>query len=64
MTETRLLHSARCSSCGGDASDNHFDRSLCACGVMHTCCNACGTPLDPCEYVEWEATLADGLNDD
>ena len=40
----------QCPSCGGDAGDNHFDRSLCACGSMHTCCNNCGYALDGCEY--------------
>jgi hypothetical protein len=38
----------RCAGCGGDAGENHFDRTLCACGQMHTCCNNCGRPLDEC----------------
>lgn len=56
------VHEEPCPRCGGDAGDNHFDRSLCACGSMHTCCNKCGTPLDGCEYIELEGTLADGLD--
>jgi hypothetical protein len=40
----------RCARCGGDAGDNHFDRSLCACDAMHTCCNGCGYPLDGCPF--------------
>jgi hypothetical protein len=40
----------RCPSCGGDAGDNWFDRSLCACGSMHTCCAKCGHALDGCPY--------------
>lgn len=26
----------------------HFDRSLCGCGTMHTYCNDCGEVLDGC----------------
>lgn len=31
-------------------TDNHFDRSLCACGAMHFYCNDCGEVLDDCPY--------------
>ena len=27
-----------------------FDRSLCACGVMHTYCEDCGLAVDGCDY--------------
>lgn len=46
----------KCLGCGGDASDNYFDRSLCPCehgpdwGVMHTRCRNCGTALDGCAF--------------
>ena len=53
-----------CRHCGGDAGDNHFDRSLCACGAMHTYHDSCGNPLDECECEIWEGTLADGLDDE
>lgn len=33
-------------------ADQHFDRSLCACGAMHTYCNDCGINLDECPYEE------------
>lgn len=42
-----------CPSCGmGEAGtwDTHFDRSICACGSMHTYCNECGTVVDGCPY--------------
>lgn len=42
--------SETCPGCGGDAGDNWFDRSICACGAMHTCCAKCGRALDGCEY--------------
>jgi hypothetical protein len=51
-----------CPHCGGDASRNSFDRSICACGAMHTYHDDCGLPLDDCEYTELEGTLADGLD--
>lgn len=37
-----------CPNCGGDAGNNYFDRSLCACDVMHTRCRECGFALDIC----------------
>ena len=42
----------RCWSCGGDAGDNWFDRSLCPepCGAMHTRCRECGVALDACPW--------------
>lgn len=41
---------AKCPSCGGDAGDNWFDRTLCGppCESMHTRCSNCGAALDPC----------------
>ena len=44
--------SERCPSCGGDASDNWFDRSICPepCDSMHTRCVKCGVALDGCEF--------------
>lgn len=39
-----------CDFCGSDASDNWFDRSVCPCGMMHTRCGNCGSPLDNCPY--------------
>jgi hypothetical protein len=39
----------KCPNCGGDATDNWFDRSLCPCAnVMHTRCASCGAALDSC----------------
>ena len=32
----------------------HFDRSLCACGSMHTYCNDCGAQLDACNEEQGE----------
>ena len=29
--------------------NHHFDRSICACGLMHHYCNDCGKTLEPCE---------------
>lgn len=41
----------RCPSCGGDAGDNWFDRSLCPCeDTMHTRCSNCGAALDGCSF--------------
>jgi len=37
----------------GDAcqhDNHHFDRSICACGVMHHYCDDCGKPLEPCVW--------------
>lgn len=46
------LTKERCPGCGGDASDNWFDRSRCPCepgiGTMHTRCVNCGYALDGC----------------
>ena len=54
-----------CPHCGGDASDNHFDRSLCACDAMHTCCNNCGNPLDYCPYARPVVVqIPNGMPDD
>jgi hypothetical protein len=39
---------AICPSCGGDAADNWFDRTLCTEGDMHTRCKNCGFALDGC----------------
>ena len=50
------MNRAKCPGCGGPASDNWFDRSLCACGAMHTCCSNCGQALDDCEYEAGEGT--------
>ena len=41
-----------CRHCGGDASDNSFDRSICPCGSMHTFHIPCGQPLDDCSCEE------------
>lgn len=38
----------RCPMCGGNAANNWFDRSICSCGSMHTCCCECGYELDGC----------------
>jgi hypothetical protein len=49
----------KCPGCGGDASNNYFDRSFCPCdmdedgfgvGVMHTRCAECHTALDGCDF--------------
>lgn len=56
-SEIRLEKDERwCQRCGGDASDNWFDRSLCPCDdAMHTRCRNCGAALDGCEFEESEA---------
>jgi hypothetical protein len=43
---------AACSSCGGDAGEQFFDRSLCPppCDSMHTRCANCGHALDGCRW--------------
>lgn len=50
MTDKPKLVAAICPRCGGDASDNWFDREVCAppCDSMHTRCRKCGASLDPC----------------
>lgn len=35
---------ASCVRCGAD--DWHFDRTICACGVMHDYCGECGFPSE------------------
>ncbi len=39
----------KCPKCGGLASDNYFDRSVCPdpCNSTHTRCKACGKALSP-----------------
>lgn len=53
----RERHRAECCpQCGGDASDNWFDRSLCPCDdIMHTRCRNCGAALDSCSFDTDEA---------
>lgn len=44
-------------------ASTHFDRSLCACGVMHTYCDDCGAVVDGCsldEYAGDVGSKADG----
>lgn len=37
--------------------DTVFDRTLCACGVMHTRCHECGHPVEECDA--WTGTVPD-----
>lgn len=51
MADRVAANEDRCPSCGGDAGDNWFDRSLCPCDdIMHTRCSNCGAALDGCEF--------------
>lgn len=34
-----------------DCDTGHFDRTICACGAMHSYCATCGSLQDPCPYV-------------
>lgn len=46
-----------CPSCGGDAGDNWFDRSICPCDdTMHTRCVKCGHALDGCKFEQATGT--------
>lgn len=47
-TNPAISPEAICPSCGGDAADNWFDRTLCTEGDMHTRCKNCGFALDGC----------------
>lgn len=38
----------RC-ACGAPPDAISFDRSICACGVMHYFCEECGCQADECE---------------
>lgn len=39
---------AKAWSCECGTTGMHFDRSLCACGMMHHYCDGCGIQVDPC----------------
>ena len=47
-----------CPDCGADAGDNWFDRSICACGLMHTRCRGCGGAYGECPYETGEDEAA------
>jgi hypothetical protein len=53
MGREAVSRSEHCPCCGGDASYNWFDRSICPCGWMHTRCNECGAALDGRCAEEW-----------
>lgn len=41
-----------CPGCGDSRGVYLFDRTLCACGRMHTICWFCGTKADACDDAE------------
>jgi hypothetical protein len=50
--------------CGAPADAVSFDRSICACGMMHYFCQECGRQADPCDEPQTSAAAESDQNSD